>query len=195
MSINPFRHLWRPIRHYFMISAAPGRYIWRPKPLTSDTQDLRSLLRNNQGQNVALSSLANFETDYGPEFTLRYNEYRGAADLGSAARYSLNRPTGPRKMFSIKHAPRNGLRYMGVLSGAEARQGVPAWAISHSLLFVSDSCGTLRKLTVALQRPAEHSCRRYSAPRNPVAASLCNRLTCRHTWSRWRTMLHPRLGW
>jgi len=28
--------------------------------------------------------LANFETRYGPEFTLRYNEYRSAAIIGSA---------------------------------------------------------------------------------------------------------------
>jgi len=50
-------------------------------PYRSNTQDLGQFyVRNSQGQNVPLSALANFETRYGPEFTLRYNEYRSGGD-------------------------------------------------------------------------------------------------------------------
>jgi len=81
----------------------------------------------------------NFETRYGPEFTLRYNEYRSAAIIGSAAPgYSSEQATAHWKMSSTNHAPRNGLRLHGhVLSGAESPPRVPAWAIfGLSLLFV-----------------------------------------------------------
>jgi len=43
-------------------------YIEAEAPYRANTQDLSQFyVRNNQGQNVPLSSLANFETDYGPE--------------------------------------------------------------------------------------------------------------------------------
>src|SRR5207244_1552537 len=61
-------------------------YVEAEAPYRSNTQDLGQFyVRNSQGQNVPLSALANFETRYGPEFTLRYNEYRSAAIIGSAA--------------------------------------------------------------------------------------------------------------
>src|SRR5260370_2362865 len=61
-------------------------YIEAEAAYRSNTQDLGQFyVRNTQGQNVPLSALANFETRYGPEFTLRYNEYRSAAIIGSAA--------------------------------------------------------------------------------------------------------------
>src|SRR5207245_1012239 len=61
-------------------------YVEAEAPYRSTTDDLAQFyVRNSQGQNVPLSALANFETRDGPEFTLRYNEYRGAQINGSAA--------------------------------------------------------------------------------------------------------------
>src|SRR2546430_15754142 len=61
-------------------------YVEAEAPYRSNTQDLGQFyVRNSQGQNVPLSALANFETRYGAEFTLRYTEYRSAAIIGSAA--------------------------------------------------------------------------------------------------------------
>ncbi len=42
-------------------------------------------VRNSRGLAVPLSALAHFETRYGPEFTMRYNLYRSAQIIGSAA--------------------------------------------------------------------------------------------------------------
>src|SRR5260221_11416317 len=59
-------------------------YIEAEAPYRQNTQDLvQFYVRNTQGQNVPLSALANFEARYGPEFTLRYNEYRSASIIGS----------------------------------------------------------------------------------------------------------------
>src|SRR5271156_3308553 len=42
-------------------------------------------VRNNKGDNVPLSALTKFEPRIGPEFTMRFNEYRSAQIVGSAA--------------------------------------------------------------------------------------------------------------
>jgi len=42
-------------------------------------------VRNNDGDDVPLSALTKIEPRVGPEFTLRYNEYRSAQINGSAA--------------------------------------------------------------------------------------------------------------
>jgi len=97
-------------------------------------------VRNSQGQNVPLSALANFETRYGPEFTLRYNEYRSAAIIGSAAPgYSSDQATAALEDVFKQTMPHEmGFDYMGMsYQEQKARQGVPAWAIfGLSLLFV-----------------------------------------------------------
>src|SRR5439155_509654 len=97
-------------------------------------------VRNSQGQNVPLSALANFETRYGPEFTLRYNEYRSAAIIGSAAPgYSSEQATAALEDVFKQTMPHEmGFDYMGMsYQEQKARQGVPAWAIfGLSLLFV-----------------------------------------------------------
>jgi len=101
-----------------------------------------------------LSSLATSRPITAPEFTLRYNEYRGAQIFGSAAPgYALNRRRRPSKMFSIKQAPRNGLRLHGYSYRSRKRAGVPAGYFRTSLLFVFLILRHLRKLTL-LQRPA-----------------------------------------
>jgi hydrophobe/amphiphile efflux-1 (HAE1) family protein len=116
-------------------------YIEAEAPYRANTQNLSQFyVRNNQGQNVPLSSLANFETDYGPEFTLRYNEYRGAQIFGSAAPgYSSQQATAALEAVFHQTMPRQmGFDYMGMsYQEQKARQGVPAWAIfTLSLLFV-----------------------------------------------------------
>jgi len=70
-----------------------------------------------------------------------------------------------------------GFDYMGMSYQEQKRGRVcqPGHFRTFTSLRVFDSCGALRKLDVALQRPAEHSCRRIRRPRSPVAASLCNR--------------------
>src|SRR3981189_781365 len=116
-------------------------YIEAEAPYRANTQDLSQFyVRNNQGQNVPLSSLANFETDYGPEFTLRYNEYRGAQIFGSAAPgYSSQQATAALEDAFNQNMPHEmGFDYLGMsYQEQKARHGVPAWAIfALSLLFV-----------------------------------------------------------
>jgi len=116
-------------------------YVEAEAPYRSNTQDLGQFyVRNNQGQNVPLSALANFETRYGPEFTLRYNEYRSAAIIGSAAPgYSSEQATAALEDVFKQTMPHEmGFDYMGMsYQEQKARQGVPAWAIfGLSLLFV-----------------------------------------------------------
>jgi len=116
-------------------------YVEAEAPYRSTTQDLGQFyVRNNQGQNVPLSALANFETRYGPEFTLRYNEYRSAEIIGSAAPgYSSEQATAALEdVFSQTMPHQMGFDYMGMsYQEQKARHGVPAWAIfGLSLLFV-----------------------------------------------------------
>jgi len=116
-------------------------YVEAEAPYRSNTQDLGQFyVRNSRGQNVPLSALANFETRYGPEFTLRYNEYRSAAIIGSAAPgYSSEQATAALEDVFKQTMPHEmGFDYMGMsYQEQKARQGVPAWAIfGLSLLFV-----------------------------------------------------------
>src|SRR3989441_4289045 len=108
-------------------------YVEAEAPYRSNTQDLGQFyVRNSQGQNVPLSALANFETRYGPEFTLRYNEYRSAAIIGSAAPgYSSDQATAALEDVFKQTMPHEmGFDYMGMsYQEQKARQGVPAWAI------------------------------------------------------------------
>jgi hydrophobic/amphiphilic exporter-1 (mainly G- bacteria), HAE1 family len=116
-------------------------YVEAEAPYRSNTQDLGQFyVRNSQGQNVPLSALASFETRYGPEFTLRYNEYRSAAIIGSAAPgYSSDQATAALEDVFKQTMPHEmGFDYQGMsYQEQKARQGVPAWAIfGLSLLFV-----------------------------------------------------------
>src|ERR1700733_5357250 len=70
-------------------------YLEAEAPYRSNTDTLGQFyVRNSQGQAVPLTALAKFETRSGPEFTLRYNEYRAAQINGSAAAgYSSDQAT------------------------------------------------------------------------------------------------------
>jgi HAE1 family hydrophobic/amphiphilic exporter-1 len=97
-------------------------------------------VRNSAGQTVPLSALTKFESRSGPEFTMRYNEYRSAQINGSAAPgYSSDQATAALEDVFKQTMPREmGFDYMGMsYQEQQARQGVPAWAIfGLSLLFV-----------------------------------------------------------
>jgi HAE1 family hydrophobic/amphiphilic exporter-1 len=97
-------------------------------------------VRNGAGERVPLSALTNFESRSGPEFTMRYNEYRSAQINGSAAPgYSSEQATAALEdVFKQTMSREMGFDYMGMsYQEQKARQGVPAWAIfGLSLLFV-----------------------------------------------------------
>jgi HAE1 family hydrophobic/amphiphilic exporter-1 len=97
-------------------------------------------VRNNRGQMVPLSALANFEGRYGPEFTMRYNLYRSAQIIGSAAPgYSSAQAMKALEVtFDRTMPPEMGYDYMGMsFQEKKAQEGIPAAAIfGFSLLFV-----------------------------------------------------------
>jgi HAE1 family hydrophobic/amphiphilic exporter-1 len=116
-------------------------YVEAEAPYRSTTDDLGQFyVRNGQGQTVPLSALAKFETRFGPEFTMRYNEYRSAqinaaaapgysADQARAALVDVFKQTMPSEM---------GYDWIGMsYQEVKAEQGVPASVIfAFSLLFV-----------------------------------------------------------
>src|SRR2546425_3089348 len=97
-------------------------------------------VRNNGGESVPLSALMRFESRSGPEFTMRYNEYRSAQINGSAAPgYSSDQATAALEEVFRQTMPREmGYDYMGMsYQEQKARQGVPASVIfGFSLLLV-----------------------------------------------------------
>ena len=116
-------------------------YLQAEAPFRSTTTNLPQFyVRNNQGQPVPLSALAKFETHSGPEFTIRYNEYRSAQINGSAAAgYSSDQATAALEDVFKKTMPGEmGFDYMGMsYQEQRARQGIPSYVIfGFSLLFV-----------------------------------------------------------
>jgi HAE1 family hydrophobic/amphiphilic exporter-1 len=97
-------------------------------------------VRNNKGQNVPLSTLATVKPRSGPEFLLRFNEYRSAQINGSAAPgFSADQATAALEDVFKTTMPREmGFDYSGIsFQEQKARQGVPPAAIfGLSLLFV-----------------------------------------------------------
>jgi len=116
-------------------------YVEAEAPYRATTNDLGQFyVRNGQGQTVPLSALAKFENRSGPEFTMRYNEYRSAqinasaapgysADQARAALVDIFKQTVPSEM---------GYDWLGMsYQEVKAEEGVPASVIfGFSLLFV-----------------------------------------------------------
>jgi HAE1 family hydrophobic/amphiphilic exporter-1 len=116
-------------------------YVEAEAPYRATTNDLGQFyVRNGQGQTVPLSALARFETRSGPEFTVRYNEYRSAqinasaapgysADQARAALVDVFKQTMPSEM---------GYDWLAMsYQEVKAEEGVPASVIfGFSLLFV-----------------------------------------------------------
>jgi HAE1 family hydrophobic/amphiphilic exporter-1 len=116
-------------------------YVEAEAPYRANMENLGQFyVRNSGGQPVPLSALTKFESRSGPEFTMRYNEYRSAQINGSAAPgYSSDQATAALEEVFRQTMPREmGFNYMGMsYQEQQARQGVPAWAIfGLSLLFV-----------------------------------------------------------
>jgi HAE1 family hydrophobic/amphiphilic exporter-1 len=116
-------------------------YVEAEAPYRSNTEDLGQFyVRNGQGQMVPLSAVARFETRSGPEFTMRYNEYRSAEIVGSAAPgYSSDQATAALEDVFKKTMPREmGFDYLGMsFQEQKAREGVSSSVIfGFSLLFV-----------------------------------------------------------
>jgi hydrophobic/amphiphilic exporter-1 (mainly G- bacteria), HAE1 family len=116
-------------------------YVEAEAPYRATTDDLGQFyVRNGQGQTVPLSALAKFESRSGPEFTMRYNEYRSAQINASAAPgYSSDQATAALEDVFKQTMPREmGFDYMGMsYQDRKARQGVPPSVIfGFSILFV-----------------------------------------------------------
>jgi hydrophobic/amphiphilic exporter-1 (mainly G- bacteria), HAE1 family len=116
-------------------------YVEAEAPYRATTNDLGQFyVRNGQGQTVPLSALARFEDRSGPEFTMRYNEYRSAQINASAAPgYSSDQATAALEdVFKQTMPGEMGFDYIGMsYQEQKAREGVPASVIfGFSLLFV-----------------------------------------------------------
>src|SRR5712672_992963 len=116
-------------------------YVEAEGPYRSDLAKLGQFyVRNNRGDMVPLTALTKFESYNGPEFTMRYNEYRSAQINGSAAAgFSSDQATAAlEEVFKQTTPGEMGFDYMGMsYQEQKARQGLPASVIfGFSLLFV-----------------------------------------------------------
>ena len=116
-------------------------YVEAEAPYRSNMENLGQFyVRNSGGDRVPLSALTRFESRSGPEFTMRYNEYRSAQINGSAAPgYSSDQATAALEdVFRQTMPSEMGFDYMGMsYQEQKAREGVPASVIfGFSLLFV-----------------------------------------------------------
>jgi hydrophobic/amphiphilic exporter-1 (mainly G- bacteria), HAE1 family len=97
-------------------------------------------VRNGNGQMVPLSALTSFQSGTGPEFTMRFNEYRSAQLNGAAAPgYSTNQAMKAlEEVFAQTMPPEMGYDYSGMsFQEKKAQEGVPPAVIfGFSLLFV-----------------------------------------------------------
>jgi HAE1 family hydrophobic/amphiphilic exporter-1 len=97
-------------------------------------------VRNNKGDMVPLSALTKFESREGPEFTMRYNLYRSAQVIGSAAPgySSAQAMKALEETFAETMPSEMGFDYMGMsYQEKRAQEGVPTWMIfGFSLVFV-----------------------------------------------------------
>ena len=92
-------------------------YVEAEAPYRANMQNLGQFyVRNSGGQLVPLSALTKFESRSGPEFTMRYNEYRSAQINGSAAPgYSSDQATAALEEVFKQTMPREmGFDYMGM---------------------------------------------------------------------------------
>jgi HAE1 family hydrophobic/amphiphilic exporter-1 len=115
-------------------------YVEAEAPYRSSTGNLDQFyVRNNQGEMVPLSAVARFDTRSGPEFSMRYNEYRAAQINGNAAPgFSSDQATAAVEDVFKQTMPREmGFDYMGMsYQEQQARQGVSSWIIfGFSLVF------------------------------------------------------------
>jgi HAE1 family hydrophobic/amphiphilic exporter-1 len=95
---------------------------------------------NNKAQMVPLSAVTNIRSTSGPEFTMRFNEYR-AAQLNITAAPGISSGQAMKALEEVfdQNMPREmGYDYMGMsYQEQEASKGVPTWVVfGLSLMFV-----------------------------------------------------------
>src|SRR5205809_4772825 len=97
-------------------------------------------VRNSHGDPVPLDAISTIEQISGPDFTLRYNDYRSAQINGSAAPgYSSNQAmAAPEDVFRQTMPNEMGFDYLGIsYQEKKAQQGVsPTVVFGMSLIFV-----------------------------------------------------------
>src|SRR5579883_2323547 len=116
-------------------------YVEAEAPYRANAENVGQFyVRNNRGEMVPLSSLTKFESRSGPEFTMRFNEYRAAEIVGSAAPgYSSDQARAALVDIFKQTMPRDmGYDWMGMsYQEVKAEQGVsPSVIFGFSLLFV-----------------------------------------------------------
>jgi HAE1 family hydrophobic/amphiphilic exporter-1 len=116
-------------------------YIEAEAPYRSNLENVGQFyVRNASGQMAPLSALTKFESRDGPEFTMRYNEYRSAQINGNAAPgYSSDQATAALEdVFKQTMPGEMGFDYMGMsYQEQKAREGISSSVIfGFSLLFV-----------------------------------------------------------
>ena len=129
--INYFNRFGRQWQVYV---EAEGEYRTKPENVG------QFYVRNGSGEAVPLSALTKFESRDGPEFSLRFNEYRSAQINGSAAPgYSSNQAMkAMEETFAQTMPPEMGYDYSGIsFQEKKAQEGVSSGVIfGFSLLFV-----------------------------------------------------------
>jgi HAE1 family hydrophobic/amphiphilic exporter-1 len=116
-------------------------YVEAEAPYRSNLENVGQFyVRNSNGEMAPLAALTKFESRQGPEFTMRYNEYRSAQINGGAAPgYSSDQATAALEdVFKQTMPSEMGFDYMGMsFQEQKAREGVSASVIfGFSLLFV-----------------------------------------------------------
>ncbi|MCU1335250.1 MAG: transporter [Bryobacterales bacterium] len=116
-------------------------YVEAEAPYRSNLENVGQFyVRNSRGEMAPLAALTKFESRDGPEFTMRYNEYRSAQINGSAAPgYSSDQATAALEdVFKQTMPGEMGFDYMGMsFQEQKAREGVsPSVIFGFSLLFV-----------------------------------------------------------
>ncbi len=121
-------------RQWLVYVEAEGDYRTRPENVG------QFYVRNATGEMVPLSALTRFESKNGPEFTMRFNEYRAAQlNGGSAPGYSTNQAMKALEEVFAQTMPREmGFDYSGMsFQEKKAEEGVSSSVIfAFSLLFV-----------------------------------------------------------
>jgi HAE1 family hydrophobic/amphiphilic exporter-1 len=116
-------------------------YVEAEASARTDPRNVNSFyVANNKGTMVPLSAVTNIRTTAGPEFTMRFNEYRAAQlNVTAAPGVSSGQATAAlEKVFAETMPSEMGFDYMGMsYQEQEAAKGVPTWVIfGLSLLFV-----------------------------------------------------------
>jgi HAE1 family hydrophobic/amphiphilic exporter-1 len=129
--INYFNRFGRQWQVYV---EAEGDYRTRPENVG------QFYVRNSAGEMVPLSALTRFESKNGPEFTMRFNEYRAAQLNGGAAPgYSSDQAMKALEDVFAQTMPHEmGFDYSGMsFQEKKAQEGIsPAVIFGFSLLFV-----------------------------------------------------------